>query len=192
MKVRRLHSPKRVFIGIRLAEHLADNFIDLQSAIGELPGRFIPPQDIHMTLVPPFATRDLPFVKGELRRVLGEVHRFKLRFLRLDWGPDKERPRLAWVECGVTKELVSLKKKLLKIFGQKEKVPFVPHMTVARFRQADAERVAHRPIRKPMRLWMDVESVVLFESPHKGGAGYKMQAEVKLQPKDGAPIWHKS
>lgn len=192
MKIRKLHEPRRVFIGIKLSEDLADAFINLQSMFGELPGRFVPPKDIHLTLVPPFNTRDVPFVKSEMHRILAEVHRFKLRFLRVKWAPDKERPRLAWVECGATKEMIALKKKLLHVFGQKEKVPFVPHMTIARFKPSDAEKVAHRPILRPVRMSMDVESVELFQSPHKGGSGYKVLASIKLQPKDGAPLWHKS
>jgi 2'-5' RNA ligase len=188
MKIRRLHAPKRVFIGIKLSEELADNFVDLQSAFGELPARFIPPQDIHLTLVPPFETRDLPFVKSELKRALAETHRFKLRFLRLEYAPDKERPRLAWVLCTATRDLVALKKKLLHAFEHKEKVPSVPHMTVARFKKADAEEVARRRISRPVRFVMDAESVELFESPHKGGSGYKVLASVHLQPKNGAPF----
>ena len=187
-----LHSPKRVFIGIKLSDELKESFIDLQSAFGELPGRFIPPEDIHLTLVPPFETYDPPFVKGELRAALGHVHGFKLRFLRLDWGPHKERPRLAWIECGASGELVSLKKKLLNVFHKKEKIPFIPHMTVARFKKPFAENIAHRKIKRPVRFSMNVESVELFESPHKGGAGYKVLASIRLQPKDGSPIWHGS
>ena len=188
MKMRRLHNPRRIFIGIKLSEDLAGSFVDLQSALGELSGRFIPPEDIHLTLVPPFETRDLPFVKSELKRALAETHRFKMRFLRLEYGPGKERPRLAWVLCSATKDLIALKKKLLHALGQKEKVPFVPHMTVARFKKADAEKISHRAIKRPVRLSMQVESVELFESPHKGGSGYEVLASIKLQPKDGAPF----
>ncbi len=192
MKTRKLHKPRRVFVGIKLSDNLADSFVDLQSAFGELPGRFVPPEDIHLTLMPPIETRDLPFIKSELRRALSETHQFKLRFLRLEYGPGKEHPRLAWMLCGATRNLIALKKKLLHALGQKEKVPFVPHMTVARFRKADAEKVSHRAIRRSVRFSMDVESVKLFESPHKGGSGYKVLASIKLQPKDGAPIWHGS
>lgn len=188
----KLHIPKRIFIGIRLPEEFSDSFISLQSDLGELPGRFIPPEDIHLTLVPPFETRDLPYVKGTLRVALGHVHKFRLRFSRLSYGPDKERPRLAWIECDATKEIISLKKKLLKALNKKEKIPFVPHMTIARFKKADSENITHRPIKRPVRFSMDVESIELFQSPHKGGSGYKVLASIRLQPKDGAPLWHKS
>jgi 2'-5' RNA ligase len=188
MKTRKLHKPRRLFIGIKLSDELADNFVDLQSAFGELPARFVPPKDIHLTLVPPFDTRDLPFVKSELKRALAETRQFKLRFLRLECGPDRERPRLAWVLCAATGDIVALKKKLLHAFRQKEKVPFVPHMTVARFKEVDAEKAARRRVSRPVRFSMDVESVELFESPHKGGAGYETLASVRLQPKNGAPL----
>jgi 2'-5' RNA ligase len=190
MKRRTFHRPRRIFIGIKLPEELSDSFVDLQSAFGELPGRFIPPKDIHLTLVPPFETRDLPYVKGTLRVALEQVQKFKLRFSRLSYCPDKEHPRLAWIECGATKEIISLKKKLLKALNIKEKVPFVPHMTIARFKKADSENITYRPIQRPVRFSMDVESIELFESPHRGGTGYKVLASIKLQPKDGAPLWH--
>ncbi|HEY4501931.1 MAG TPA: RNA 2',3'-cyclic phosphodiesterase [Candidatus Paceibacterota bacterium] len=182
MKIRRLHSPKRVFIGIKLSEELADNFVRLQTALGDLPGRFVPPGDIHLTLVPPFETRDLPFIKNELHQALGKEPQFKLRFLRLEYGPTQEHPQLAWVLCSATKNLIALKKKLLHTLGQKEKVPFIPHMTVARFKKTDAEKMTHHSIERPIQLSMDVESVDLFESPHAGGSGYQVLASVKLQP----------
>jgi|SRR3989344_4207352 len=188
----KLHRPRRIFIGIKLPEELSDGIIGLQSAFGELPGRFIPPEDIHLTLVPPFETRDLPYVKGTLRATLGRVRKFKLHFSQLSYGPDKERPRLVWIECSATKEIISLKKKLLKVFNKKEKIPFVPHMTIARFKKADSEKVGHRPIQRPVQFSMNVESIELFESPDRGGTGYKVLASVKLQPKDGVPLWHKS
>jgi 2'-5' RNA ligase len=187
MKIRRLHAPRRIFIGIKLADELADAFVDIQSALGDLPGKFIPPEDIHLTLVPPFETRDLPFVVGELRRALEEVPQFKLHFLELSWAPDRERPRLAWIECGATENLVALKKILLNTFGQKERIPFVPHMTILRLRGEDVGKSARRPIQRPVQFSMDVESVVLFESPHKGGSGYKVLAKVVLQPKNETP-----
>lgn len=187
MKKRTLHEPRRVFVGIKLPDEFQESFLGMQSALGTLPGKFIPPEDIHLTLIPPFETRDLPFVEGQLRTMLGSMHIFRLRFLHLDWGPDKERPRLVWVECGATEELISLKKKLLKLFGQKEKIPFIPHMTLARLKTSEIEIAVRQQIRRPVKFFMDVASVELFESPHKGGVGYDVLASVRLQPEDNTP-----
>lgn len=181
--MRKLHKPKRVFVGIKLSDGLKDTFLDIQSSLGGLPGRFIPLEDIHLTLVPPFETQDIHFIKRTLKTALQETRQFKLRFLRVSPGPNKEKPTLVWIECGASKELISLKKNLLKVLGLKEKIPFIPHMTLARFGKAEAKNIARRRITRPLKLSMDVESVELFESPHIGGVGYIVLDSAPLQPK---------
>jgi len=191
----KLHKPKRVFVGLKLAEELEGAVLYLQSALNGIPARWIPPNDIHLTLVPPFETQDVYFARYKLRKALTGMHQFPLRFVRLNWGPNKERPHLIWVECAASQELIALKKKLLKMFevnNVKEKVPFIPHMTLARLQKKDSERAARRRIIRRTRFSMDVVSVELFESPHRGGTGYTVFSSVPLQPKDGVPIWRGS
>lgn len=160
-----------------------DAVLGIQSSLGDLPGWFIPLEDIHLTLVPPFETQDIHFVKGTLKTALQEMRQFKLRFLRVSPGPNKGKPNLVWIECGASEELISLKKNLLKVLGLKEKIPFIPHMTLVRFGKADAKNIARRRITRPLKLSMNVETVELFESPHKGGVGYTILDSAPLQLK---------
>ncbi len=185
MSKRKFHKPKRVFVGIKLPEELTDAFLDMQSSLGSIPGKFIPPEDIHLTLVPPFETADLPFIEGTLKTALQNTSKFKLRFLRLEPGPDKKRPRLAWVQCAASEELISLKKRLLKVLGLKEKIPFVPHMTIVRFGKTNPKEAARYKIKRPVKFSVKVESVELFESPHLGGVGYKVLKSIELHPGNG-------
>jgi len=40
--------PRRIFIGIKLHEDLAQTLVDMQKALTDLPLRRIPPKDIHL------------------------------------------------------------------------------------------------------------------------------------------------
>jgi len=186
--------PRRIFIGIKLHEDLAETFAEMQKALGELPLRLIPPKDIHLTLVPPFKTMDVSSVENELRRALLDKHSFSLRFLNVELGPHKRRPRLIWVDCEASAELVLLQRALMPAFQHQEARPFAPHMTLVRFKPTDAKTIKRRFKPRPIQLSMPVRSVELFESLG-GGEGYKVLAAVPLLPlrdipdKEGMREW---
>ncbi len=180
MSMRLLHKPQRVFIGIKMSEEIADACVKLQADLADLPARFIPPEDIHLTLVPPWDESDIRFAEYTLQTTLFPAKCFTLELQRLSYGPDPMRPWLAWIECAASAELVALKKELMKAFGARDSVPFTPHVTIARFSEKDAEVLTHRPIDRSVRLSMRVDSVQFFSSPGKGGEGYTVLASLPL------------
>ncbi|MBI2098505.1 MAG: RNA 2',3'-cyclic phosphodiesterase [Candidatus Wildermuthbacteria bacterium] len=182
--MKNLKPSRRVYVGIKVTDEIAEACVKLQSDMADLPAKFIPPEDIHVTLLAPWDMVSQSFVEERLRKALRGMKRFTLKFERLAYGPSKMHPRLAWIQCTPSSETNALKKSLLAAFKTKESVPFVPHMTIARFTAKDEEKLTHRPIEKPLAWSMSVESVELFSSPHKGGAGYKVLSSFPI-PFDG-------
>jgi 2'-5' RNA ligase len=174
---------RRVFVGIKITDEIADTCLRVQAGLGDLPVEFIPPDDIHLTLLPPWEMTDQSYVEDTLRQALEPVKKFTLKFRRLAYGPDIMRPRLLWVECEQAEELVVLKKSLLKTFSVIDHVPFVPHITLARFSAEIADRIKHDPVDRPFRMSMPVDSVQLFSSPHQGGSGYQVVTSVPIPSK---------
>ncbi|OHA85603.1 MAG: hypothetical protein A2408_00935 [Candidatus Yonathbacteria bacterium RIFOXYC1_FULL_52_10] len=163
---------KRVFAGIKLSDEIAEQCTKLQAEIGDLPARFIPPEDMHLTLLPPIMMTDDAYVIGRIREVLQSAKRFTLTLERLTYGPNMMHPTLLWIECAVVPEIVALKKALAYAFSDNDHLPFIPHITLARLKEEDTAMLARRPVERPLKLSMPVESIELFLSPNQGGVGY--------------------
>lgn len=171
---------KRVFVGIKVSDEIAECCVKLQVGLVDLPARFIPPDDIHLTLLPPWEMTDEDSVLEQLRVALCHTKRCTLKLQRLSYGPNSMRPRLLWIECAPVSEIILLKKELSKAFAVHDRVPFVPHVTIARFKKEDRDKLVHRPVERSVRLRMPVDSVELFQSPHRGGSGYTVLASVPI------------
>ncbi len=171
--------PKRVFVGVTLSEHVTEECVKMQAELADVPARFISPEDLHLTLVPPWVMTDRVRVRQQLLEALYGVRPFTLRFNRLTYGPTAMRPWLVWMEAAASQEIVSLKKRLMDTFSARNHVGFLPHVTLARFQKE--EPIAHlRPVARALALSMRVESVSLFESPNGGGAGYALLDVVRF------------
>ncbi len=177
---------KRVFVGIKMSDEIAEALVALQADLADLPARFIPPEDIHLTLLPPREMTDEDYVLERLREALHHTKRFTLELLRLSYGPNNMHPWLLWVECAAVPEIILLKKELSRAFGIADPVSFLPHVTIARFKKEDQEKLTHAHVLRPLRLSMPVESVELFQSPREGGAGYTVLESLPI-PLDGTP-----
>lgn len=164
---------QRVFVGIKVSNEIAEACAKLQAEFGDLPARLIPPEDIHLTLLPPWKMTDQSFVEDALRQAIRSIKRFTLKFKHLAYGPDNMHPRLIWIECEASDELVKLEKEILKAFGKTEDGPFFPHVTIARLADKDMDVIGLRPIERPLALSMPVESIELFASPQGGETGYR-------------------
>lgn len=167
-----------------MTDEIAQACVKLQADLGDLHARFIPPEDIHVTLLPPWEMTDQAYVEDQLRQALLHAKRFTLKLEHLAYGPNKMRPRLVWIEGAAVPEIISLKKELSKVFGVRDRVPFVPHVTIARLRKEDQEKLVHRPVERPISLSMPVESIELFASPHFGGRGYTVLASLPIPHDD--------
>ncbi len=168
----------RVFVGIKVTGQIAEACAKLQTKFAGLPTRLIVPQDIHLTLLPPWQMTDQYLTENLLRQALHSAKNFVLKLKKLTYGPNKARPRLAWIECDAPEGLIKLKKSLLETFKMTERAPFFPHITIARFSNKDRNLIKHLPLKQPLALSMPVESVELFASIHQDGIGYRVLASI--------------
>lgn len=176
-----LKSSQRVFVGIKVAEEIAEMLLNLETKLGDWPARFIPPEDIHMTLLPPWEMTDQDYTENKIREALKSATPFTLKSKCLSCGPNVMKPKLLWIKCEASQELIQLKKSLLKAFNVIERVPFVPHITIARIPNKNIIDTTKCPvIERPIKFFMPVESVQLFSSPHKGGKGYEVLASIPI------------
>lgn len=173
-------SLQRVFVGIKISPEIAEACAKLQADLGNFPARFIPPEDLHLTLVPPWQMKDQKPVENTLRHALKPIKRFTLKFQRLLLGPNNTRPRFIWIECEASEELIKLKTSLMKSFHIPERVPFSPHITLARIPIQNMREARRRDIQRQLGLSMAVESVELFASVHKEGVGYRVLASMPI------------
>jgi 2'-5' RNA ligase len=171
---------RRVFIGIKAPGDIAATLASLREYFPDVPGRFVPPEDIHLTLVPPWQMEDQGMIEAKMHAALRGMEPFTIMLKLLSYGPSPDRPRLAWVSCEPSAELSRMKRSLAAAFPVQDHVPFVPHLTIARFDERDRALLRRRPVEQRIDLPMPVSSVELFLSPHRGGRGYEVLASLPL------------
>jgi len=97
----------RVFVGLKINQHIADLLAERARLIESAPNRFVAREDIHPTLVAPW---DEVFIEGtveKLRAALRGLKPFTLVFTHLSYWPDCHRPRLLCAECAPSDDLRS-------------------------------------------------------------------------------------
>ncbi|OGZ05012.1 MAG: 2'-5' RNA ligase [Candidatus Lloydbacteria bacterium RIFCSPHIGHO2_01_FULL_49_22] len=175
---------KRVFVGIKVSTPLAEYCAALQSCVAGEHVRLIPSEDMHLTLVTPWNTTDERAVIQRLQDALRNTKPFSLTLDRLACGPNNDSPKLLWIECAASPELVALERILADAFDIPEHRPFIPHITIARCAKDDQERSMPHHIAQRVEFSMTVDAVQLFLSPEQGGVGYTILASIPLLQED--------
>jgi len=170
----------RVFVALRVAPEIAGQLTRMAGGLERLPVRLIAPDDIHLTLVPPWNEHSVPAAIEKLRGVADKTAPFSLTFVHLSYGPQPRPPRLLWAECAAGEELTALHAALLLVFGQSDDRPFRPHVTVARIRGNGAAVARKHPIDRTLAFTQRVETIELMQSPPPGEVGYRALASLQL------------
>ncbi len=171
---------KRVFVALKLAPATAGELTKSGKDLEQCSVRLIAPDDIHLTLVPPWNEISIPDAISKVRRAADECDGFTLEFCRVGYGPEPRRPRFLWAECAATPELTRLRNMLLVAFGRVDERSFLPHVTLARLRGNGARIARKHPIDGGLLLAQPILSVELMQSPPPGGSGYKVLASLRL------------
>jgi 2'-5' RNA ligase len=170
----------RIFVALKVAPEIARDLAQMARELERFPVRLIAPDDIHLTLVPPWNETSIPAAIEKLRGVADEAAPFSLAFVHLNYGPQPRRPRLLWAECAASEGLTALHAALLHAFRQSDERPFRPHVTVARIRGNGAAVARKLPIDRELTFSQPVETVELMQSPPPGEAGYRVLASLRL------------
>jgi len=143
---------------------------------GELAGalpeiRWTRPDTIHLTLrfFGETGTDDLEKIRASMLSISLNERPCQIDLLGLGAFPDRHRPRVVWIGLCPPEPLLALQRGCEEALGRagilREPRPFVPHLTIGRFRERGPEltallaRQAGRQIGR-----MPVEQLVLYES----------------------------
>jgi 2'-5' RNA ligase len=170
----------RIFIGLKIAAPIAQELAQYAHRLERAPSRFVPCDDIHLTLVPPWNENSIGDVIERLRATSSRLEPFPLAFTRLSYWPNHRRARLLCVECVPSPELAALQSALLDVFGQTNDRPFKPHVTLARLKRGAKAASARSALDEDLALEQSIDTVELFQSPKPPAKGYAILASVPL------------
>jgi 2'-5' RNA ligase len=168
----------RMFLGLKIAPNIAQDLAQRARHLERSPSRFVPSEDIHLTLLPPWNETSIPDAVQKLRATSNRLAPFPLSFKHLSYWPDHRRPRLLCAECTATDALTALQSALLNAFGRTNDRPFQPHVTLARMQRGAKAAIAKSELDQDLALEQLVGTVELFQSPKPPAKGYAILASV--------------
>jgi len=156
---------KKIFIGVKLSSDLQKKILAWQEKHSDFKVRWLKPENLHLTLVPPWFEENIEEVKEKMSLLKGELRPFILKFDKITIGPNGKHKRLIWLE-GKGEEYKNLAKKMQKYFSVEDKREILPHVTIARFKSFAQE------LQEKIDWPEEVNNLTLFES--LGNSEYKV------------------
>ncbi len=171
----------RLFIAAIIPEKVKKEILSqkLQKKFGENL-RWVPSQNIHLTLIflGQSSEKDLKKIKNILKETVNKISSpLFLTLNKVSLGPNKKRPRLAWVEGTANEELLNFVKNLKNNLSKEniffdQKYSFRPHITLAR---SKGKELWNKNLEEKMNLTFPIKEIALMESKlKKEGAEYKI------------------
>jgi 2'-5' RNA ligase len=168
----------RLFCALTLPGDVVDRIAAWQ-AVELRGGRLVPPGNLHVTLA--FLGRrpaaDLPLVAGALREATGGAIGLRLRLDRYREGRSVGMLTFEDVGGGATALAEGVQEGLERLgLYRRERRPWLPHVTVLRFR----ERPRLRPARPELPEVVPSDAAVFISRLRPGGAEYESVETVVL------------
>ncbi|MBM3161791.1 MAG: RNA 2',3'-cyclic phosphodiesterase [Chlorobi bacterium] len=164
----------RVFVGLPAPAELQESVLRFARRYPALPFRWIAPEHLHVTIVPPWQCPDSGPVCMRIFETASAFAPFSLGFDTVSAGPHRRTPRLLWATAPAPSLLLSLRQALsgLSAAQQGGERGFLLHMTVARFRP---EAAAGLPLEPCGVSWSGIfDRICLYESlPNPSGVTYR-------------------
>lgn len=173
----------RVFVGLPAGRELVESTQAYRRAHGGLTARWVKPENLHLTLVPPWQCLDVDTVCRALRDEAARQSPFEVIFEQISFGPDPRRPRLIWATGADPAGLPEFARGLLSATGApgEPRKSFLLHLTIARFNSHDLMAMGQRKLREPVSWRGKLDALCLYESHLKpGGAQYHELCRVGL------------
>lgn len=177
----------RIFIGIPAGEALCDNVQEFRKQHAGLHVRWIKPENLHLTIIPPWESEK----PGEVCDVLGNVASFFQKteavFTRVMPGPVVSKPRLLWVTGKAPPLLTDLRDALYNRLqvASAEHRPFFLHLTIARISQREQNELEGTTFEVPVTWAAVFSKLCLYESILKpSGAEYRVLCEAPFGMKN--------
>lgn len=175
---------RRIFIAINLPEDIKKKLLDFQQKWEFLPVRWTKKDSLHLTLVfIGYVTDDQMFEICQItKKIAQKFEPFFIEFEKILYGPPGKSPRMIWFKGAVSDELSKIKNELENTlisseglgFFKVEKRAFSPHITLARMRMGEWQRLNELPkIEQEFKVSVAVASIEVMESELKReGAEY--------------------
>ncbi len=171
----------RIFVGIKIEASLAESFLAYVRGLEQTPAKILHPDDIHLTLLPPWDTDEVMTAEQTLKNALVGQKPIRLALHHLGYGPNPESPRFVWVDCGLSPELVDLQRRVAAAFDIRNERPFHPHITVARLHENGVTIQRVHPLDVELKSTLTIDSVELFASVYEEGHRYRVLQSTSLQ-----------
>lgn len=174
---------KRVFIGMPPGRALIDTAAGFRRDHAALKVRWIRPEELHITMVPPWRCGELGPVCKALEAAAANQAPFEVRFDSVSFGPKARRPRLVWAKGTAPVEMASFSGMLKSMFGDGQEAGrrFLLHLTIARFNRQEALKLAATRLDEPVDWSGMLDELCLYESILKpSGAEYHEICRVPL------------
>jgi len=179
---------RRIFIALGISSELVSSILSWEENFAyKSKGtyskiRWLKPENLHITLVPPWYEDDDGIEKVKALLTSVERQQFALNFHRVTYGPNPKRLRLVWLEGEAPRGLVDLMGNLHRILGKEmEKRHFLLHLTIGRFREDELSSFPVKEINDEFVFKEEADSLLLMESHLKrSGAEYSILYQVNL------------
>lgn len=183
----------RIFIAINLPDQIKRKLLDFQKEWASLPVRWTKEANLHITLlfIGYVDDQELLEICRIARQVIRKHQAFEIKLKRVLLGPSVRPPRMIWVEGEANLALTQLKNNLEEAlfvssksgFNQRESRPFRVHITLARIRQREWQKLSYQPqIEKEISLSFPVNSIEIMESYlSRKGPDYTILERITLE-----------
>ena len=188
----------RVFIGIRLPEHVRVSLAGLQQELATSGAdvKWVEPSNLHITLkfLDEITEQQRQAVEAMLAPIAVQHHPFQLGIEGVGAFPSLTAPRVIWVGLATGKETVARVVKAIEQEGRRlqlrrEERPFSSHLTLGRVRSSRHQQRLAQLLREvawqPPAAWQ-VSSLTLYQSVLSfAGPRYTVLAAIPLAATTG-------
>lgn len=174
---------RRVFVGLPAGCELAEAAGEFRRTHAGLKVRWVKPENLHLTMVPPWLCLDVEAVCRALCEAAVRQAPFEIVFEHVSFGPDLRRPRLIWATGAAPVGLPEFAGMLLAATGApgEPRESFLLHLTIARFNSRDLKAMETHKLREPVAWPGKLDTLCLYESHLKpGGAEYRELCRFRL------------
>lgn len=171
---------RRVFVGIPAEEEPREQVLDFRKHHSDLHVRWIKPENLHFTIIPPWLT-DMPEnACGALRDTATLFSQTDVLFTSVSAGPAAAKPRILWATGTTAPFSDAVRNELIcRLFPERtEGRAFLMHLTIARIKFDDRHDVALMKLQVPVSWNACLRGLTLYESILKPeGAEYRVLCE---------------
>ncbi len=172
---------RRVFIGIPAGEELREQVLEFRKRHDWLRVRWIRPENLHLTIIPPWLSENPESVCAVLRYAALHFPAADVEFTTLSPGPDAAKPRLLWATGKASQFFSTLRDELYARIPleRTDERSFFLHLTIARVRLDEQDDIVRMKLLIPVEWSACLRTLSLYESILKPtGAEYRVLCEI--------------